>query len=59
MMEHDKTDGELARRSSFGDKEAFTQLVQRYSKVLYCVDYSILRDVHAAQDTTQDTFVKA
>ncbi|MCC3373578.1 sigma-70 family RNA polymerase sigma factor [Cohnella sp. REN36] len=55
----EKSDVELVRKSSFGDREAFAELVRRYSNYIYGTAYSLLGDFHAAQDVAQETFVKA
>ncbi|WP_314591287.1 sigma-70 family RNA polymerase sigma factor [Paenibacillus terrigena] len=50
---------DLVRKSSYGDKEAFTKLVQKYSNLIYGVAYSEVNDFHLAQDIAQESFVKA
>ncbi|MDR0271243.1 sigma-70 family RNA polymerase sigma factor [Paenibacillus sp.] len=50
---------ELVRKSSYGDREAFSKLVRQYSNVVYGVAYSEVNDFHFAQDIAQEAFVKA
>jgi RNA polymerase sigma factor (sigma-70 family) len=50
---------ELVRKSSYGDREAFAELVRTYSNFIYGVAFGIVNDFHAAQDIAQETFVKA
>lgn len=52
-------ESELVRKSSYGDQEAFTELVRKYSNVIYGVAYSEVSDFHLAQDIAQEAFVKA
>ncbi|BBH24272.1 hypothetical protein Back11_56170 [Paenibacillus baekrokdamisoli] len=53
------TEIELVRKSSYGDQEAFTKLVRKYSNVVYGVAFSVLNDFHSSQDIAQEAFVKA
>lgn len=45
--------------SSRGDKRAFGQLVDRFQKRVFYTILKVVRDVHAADDLTQEVFVKA
>ena len=42
-----------------GDDEAFETVIRTYSRRLYVVAYGIVQDVADAEDTVQDTFLKA
>jgi len=42
-----------------GDRTAFSTLVSRYSRRIYSVAYSFLRNMDDAADVTQETFMKA
>ncbi|QKS48676.1 sigma-70 family RNA polymerase sigma factor (plasmid) [Paenibacillus cellulosilyticus] len=50
---------ELVRKSSYGDREAFAEVVRTYSNFIYGVAFNMLGDFHLAQDIAQETFVKA
>ena len=52
-------DERLIRAAQQGDLPAFNALVIRHERAVYGVCYRLLRDVPAAEDATQDTFVKA
>jgi RNA polymerase sigma-70 factor, ECF subfamily len=54
-----QSDDELVRRTRRGDREAFSQLVDRYEKSALAVAHSILRSWHDAADAVQDAFVRA
>ncbi|NOH04701.1 MAG: RNA polymerase sigma factor [Chloroflexi bacterium] len=45
--------------ASKGDLDAFNQLVLTYQDMAYRHAYSLLGDPEAAEDTTQDSFIKA
>jgi RNA polymerase sigma-70 factor (ECF subfamily) len=49
----------LIRAAQQGDLPAFNALVIRHERAVYGVCYRLLRDMPAAEDATQDTFVKA
>ncbi len=49
----------LIRRAQAGDRPAFAGLVERYWDRLYRWLYHLARDRHAAEDLTQETFLKA
>jgi RNA polymerase sigma-70 factor, ECF subfamily len=42
-----------------GDDEAFETVIRTYSRKVYAVAYAILQDISEAEDTVQDTFLKA
>jgi RNA polymerase sigma-70 factor, ECF subfamily len=49
----------LVARFAAGDRDAVADLYQRYSRPLYTVAMSVLRDPERARDCVQDSFVKA
>jgi RNA polymerase sigma-70 factor (ECF subfamily) len=52
-------DERLVRQAQQGSLDAFNQLVTRHERIVFSVCLRILRDASAAEDATQDTFVKA
>lgn len=54
-----RTDAELVRGSTAGDKAAFAQIYDRYADRLYDFCVGMLRDYDAAADCVQETFVVA
>lgn len=52
-------EAEWIRAAQAGDRSAFAQLVERYWDRLYRWLYQLTRDRHAAEDLTQETFLKA
>lgn len=52
-------DDALILASRQGDREAFTQIIERYQRSVYAVAFSGVRDRALADDVTQDTFVTA
>jgi RNA polymerase sigma-70 factor (ECF subfamily) len=54
----DLTDAELLRRIAAGDTEAFGQLYDRTSRVLFSMARQILRNDAAAEDLLQDVYVQ-
>ena len=52
-------DLELVRRSQSGNREAFSELVRRHQHLVYNVAYRFMRDATAAEDMSQEAFVKA
>ena len=46
-------------RAQQGDEEAFTLLVEAYQKPVYNLCYRMLGEPEAAEDASQDTFLKA
>ena len=55
----DRSDLELVRLFQNGDESAFNQLVLRYQERIYWVARRFVNDHEAADDVTQDVFVKA
>lgn len=49
----------LVARFAAGDHDAVTELYTRYSRPLYTVAMSVLRDSERARDCVQESFVKA
>jgi RNA polymerase sigma-70 factor, ECF subfamily len=49
----------LVARFARGDRDAVAELYQRYSRPLYTVGMSVLRDPERARDCVQESFVKA
>ncbi len=52
-------EAEWIRAAQAGDRAAFARLVERYWDRLYRWLYQVTRDRHAAEDLTQETFLKA
>jgi RNA polymerase sigma-70 factor (ECF subfamily) len=52
-------EAEWIRAAQAGDKSAFARLIERYWDRLYRWLYRMTRDRHAAEDLTQETFLKA
>jgi len=52
-------DRQLVERSREGDGAAFRVLVERYMKKVYAVAMDMTGDHHAAEDISQDVFLKA
>ncbi len=52
-----KTDEQLIRAVSQGDKSAFTALVNRYEETVYRFSYKVCRDRKKAEEALQDTFI--
>lgn len=55
----DLVDERLVRDAQAGDLAAFNALVRRHERAVYGLCLRVLRDSSAAEDATQDTFVKA
>jgi RNA polymerase sigma-70 factor (ECF subfamily) len=53
------SDAALILRARSGDLDAFNQLVERHQRAVYAVCLRYLRDADAAEDVTQDTFIRA
>jgi len=49
---------DLGGRFASGDEEAFTQVIERYSRKVYALCYRILRDEEDAKDMAQEVFVR-
>lgn len=52
-------DAELVKKFRRGSKEAFSELVERYSKPLTMMILRLVRDQEAARDISQNVFLKA
>jgi len=52
-------DGAVIAAARTGDREAFAALVTRYQEVAFRAAYLIVRDSAAAEDVTQEAFVRA
>ncbi|SRR6266446_1866713 len=50
--------GQLARRATGGDLDAFEELIRHLQRRVYGFAFQHLRDVHEAHDLTQEIFVK-
>ena len=55
--EQRRTDGAV-KRAAAGDREALAYLYMRYSNAIYSYVRTIVRDPYAAEDVTQQVFVK-
>lgn len=49
----------LVQIATRGDLEAFNQLMLRYQDIAYHHAYTILKDSALAEDTAQDSFIRA
>lgn len=54
-----KTDLELIQDVKSGDKKAFEEIMQRHEKFLMKITVRMTRDLDAAEDIVQDSFIKA
>lgn len=52
------TDEQLFSRIAYGDEEAFTQIYNKYHKVLYVMAYRYLMSHELAEDAVQTVFVR-
>jgi len=52
-------DGYIIHKCLNGEKEAFGFLVDKYKESIYAFAYSKLRNLHDAEDITQEVFIKA
>ena len=55
----ESTDFELIKRTLSGDQDAFTALVQKHQKRVHALAWRKTGDFHAAEEITQDTFLRA
>jgi RNA polymerase sigma-70 factor (ECF subfamily) len=53
------TEAQWIARAKTGDKEAFSNLVEKYSKPVYSVCYRMLGTPTAAEDAAQEAFIRA
>jgi RNA polymerase sigma-70 factor, ECF subfamily len=56
---HSYDERALVTRFATGDRDAVTELYERYSRPLYTVAMSVLRDSERACDCVQESFIKA
>ena len=49
---------DLGRRFADGDDDAYTGVVEQYSRKVYALCYRVLRDEEDAKDMVQDVFVR-
>lgn len=54
-----KTDQELVQETRQGERTAYVELIQRYSRLAYSCAYLTCRDMHEAEDISQEAFMKA
>ena len=54
-----RTDGDLVRQTTKGDRSAFDELIRRYQRQAVAVSYRLLGNTHDALEATQDAFLKA
>ena len=54
-----ESDGDVVRAVLRGERDAFSRLVQRYQARLFGLVLMMVRDRAAAEDVTQDAFVRA
>lgn len=54
-----RPDAEIVLRVRDGDREAYDDLVRRYHALVYALAYRVLDEVHAAEDVSQEAFLKA
>ncbi len=54
-----RTDAELAAAAREGSDDAFRELVERFERPVFSLVVRMVRDRAAAEDLTQETFVKA
>jgi RNA polymerase sigma-70 factor (ECF subfamily) len=59
MKDADSHDRELVQRCMSGDTKAFDELVGRYQKTMFNVALRMTGDFDAAEEVTQEAFVKA
>lgn len=50
-------DADIIESVRLGDVQAYGMLVERYERSVLAVAFSVLRDMHGAQDVVQDVFV--
>ena len=59
MNTHTISDKQLIELYQAGDNKAFEKLITKYKDSLYSMILLLLKDVYAAEDILQDTFIKA
>jgi RNA polymerase sigma-70 factor (ECF subfamily) len=55
----DASDARLIARARSGDLDAFNRLVEQHQRAVYAICLRYLRSPEAAEDVTQDTFIRA
>ncbi len=53
-----QTDYEIIQICLQGNQDAFSDIIQRYQKLIYTVVYRMVNDKEEANDITQETFIK-
>lgn len=53
------SDIELVKRTTSGDREAFSELVKRHQHIVYNVAFRFMREGALAEDMAQEAFLKA
>ena len=53
----DRAERRLIRKCQQGDKALYSELVERYSPLIWKVAYHFARDKEEAEDLTQDAFL--
>src|SRR5271169_1419869 len=53
------SDAEALERARGGDTEAFRELVERYSPLVFRVAFRLTGNEHDAEDVVQETFLRA
>lgn len=54
----ERTDYELVKECTEGNKDAFSELVARYKRLIYSVAYKFSKDSDEVNDLAQDAFIK-
>lgn len=54
-----RCDADLVRATLGGDRGAFAGLVRRYERAVRATSLAVLKDSHLAEDSAQETFVRA
>ena len=58
MSSSESEDGVLLERIAAGDDDALLALHKRYANLVYSMAWRVLQDVGAAEEVTQDVFIK-
>ena len=54
-----RTDEQLIKDYLSGDENAFTEIINRYLKLIYNFTYRLVGNKHSAEDISQEVFLKA
>lgn len=54
----EKSDAQLVAEATLGDQGSFAELVRRHTPSIYSFCYRLVGNQHAAEDCTQETFIK-